>query len=1718
MPHPFHVENTSTIIRLVKVLSPDLLKVLKARFLETEERKLDRERFHSAVLHALLQWATRQAQRDAAQARRQQPGARDDAKRAEDKAMEYIARDFGHDKQLTRSLNNLFDQLDADGDQRVDWLDVSNFIVEATITKQTIKTFNDRPEVREWLGIGSLPGVEVDRLVYIARWKKIVLCTQHKVVPVYTPPCAQHTAGALWAELVGHKASVMNASFIESIGRLATSSSDSTIIIWDEKQQCVLKQLPLPQPVLCMAAVRLNERSFLYTGGLDSATVSATTLREGAATSTHPSTIRGYDLEALLKWELDEQVGERGRERPLRHDEGDAGEEPASARRGQGSRRPWGWENPRKYPKADVRFPASAGNPLGPSHDDWVTDMVVIPDLRLLVSGSLDKTIRVWGEIDQPRSELRHTKLGHSKGVNSLCYVEDYRLLLSSGCGKELLVWNPFTPNPPLASLHGHEKQVISVCTFPNTPTCVSMEVTGRIIVWDLRSQSEVQNLGGPLSKYMPNPVTCFCLDTFEGQLIAIGKQMSWYRTKDTAHVHKMRQAITHILLNHRRQLVYVASGNKLYVYNSFDGTPAQTVERLGQAEITGLCWGSAEHDEIALGTADGKIRVVAENGQVLVSVAVSSGVAALRRMLSLPTGEGPAQRAGQRRETKLLLAVSLTGQVYLVDHTKANHPRHPRPLLQAHLGGPDAGSLVVRNTCFSPDKNLLVLFAGPPDETVGEGECVMEAWDLAQAGAPGDGTPVYGPERMTPAITAACMLDTQNCMLTCSTEGGLVFWNQHNFARMIHVQMLPVPAPQQGRRASHSPDAGDDPPTPPAPATAPFVAGAVAFNEACLAILAADEKRVKVIDFTWAAHKFFERHKDAGWNLVSVPQGRDVFRGRYVIERVLKGGWNVVKLGVDLRLNKRVALKTVHDLADFRNEVRVCEEVMRENSEFLIKMFDSWIDKTDKGEGPGHIVFECGDATLWEGLRLGTLPEAEARLVVGCITSGLADMHRAGYVHTDIKPKNIVRFGHLWKIIDLDCAQLVGDPMPLRFTPHYCPPEMGLKRLTGQRLPAACSLDVWSYGAVVFELVTRQKLLNRYLLHPGGDAPPAISDDAEVGAIINFLTASDAQERLRRRIAFLQETEPVVHQVVSNCLQIDPKKRWTLEMCRELLVAEGYARAIVAAPMELRPFPPTVPADVPLLCLTEPVPEAAPKRQRQGSAVPQEEAAEAEQPRGGDGGGTPDAEETPGDADGEGGAPAPNAGAASFSATPPAEQEQESGRGPRWGTIDTRCTQITALALHEYPHAVVVADHDAYAHNAVLRVYATSHRYHGRLPTNDYDDTDVNWHFPLQSADMAAPPTEAPGAAQPQPGSPARGGGSPSARPGSAKGPRAALQAAGVSPRSACSRSPPPAQPQQLSPSGGRPQPAPLDLPPEGGAPAGAHSPPPEEEEEGEMLVNTPRTLLKTYSWNTLKNRLDERAGRPRREAQPGTIADRISPFFAEWKRSGASYEPVQAFYQVRRRNSLEEIQLEQRRAARRALRGAEREATGQREPPPVGRDLDFLKASPRPSPLVNPFTPQLGHSTEDPASPSSPGQRHGAARSSRRDIAKLTRVRIQGRQGELTDALLWTQPPKRRFVGSDGQRPPWVVEADRILNAYMPKRSVPKRLSFALDHDMDLAASGSRVVDADSEGEDDEEEGDDVYGGVRIPRSATAQARRKRQQQQGAAGSSRAVAFVDP
>src|SRR5258706_15232019 len=72
-------------------------------------------------------------------------------------------------------------------------------------------------------------------------------------------------------------------------------------------------------------------------------------------------------------------------------------------------------------------------------HSGLIHSVLVTPNGRLIVSGSADKTIRVW-QLDSGR--LLHTLEGHTASITSLAVTPDGRSIVSGSLDKTIRVWD----------------------------------------------------------------------------------------------------------------------------------------------------------------------------------------------------------------------------------------------------------------------------------------------------------------------------------------------------------------------------------------------------------------------------------------------------------------------------------------------------------------------------------------------------------------------------------------------------------------------------------------------------------------------------------------------------------------------------------------------------------------------------------------------------------------------------------------------------------------------------------------------------------------------------------------------------------------------------------------------------------------------------------------------------------------------------------------------------------------------------------------------------------------------------------------------------------------------------------------------------------------------------------------------------------------------------
>ena len=133
-------------------------------------------------------------------------------------------------------------------------------------------------------------------------------------------------------------------------------------------------------------------------------------------------------------------------------------------------------------------------------HSGWVDSVAVSPDGRRIVSGSGDKTIKVW---NLATGKLERTLNGHSSSVGGVAVSPDGRRivsgsgdLFSSNDDSTIRVWNLATGELE-RTLNGHSGSVDSVAVSPDGQNIISGSGDGTIRVWNLATGELERTLEG---------------------------------------------------------------------------------------------------------------------------------------------------------------------------------------------------------------------------------------------------------------------------------------------------------------------------------------------------------------------------------------------------------------------------------------------------------------------------------------------------------------------------------------------------------------------------------------------------------------------------------------------------------------------------------------------------------------------------------------------------------------------------------------------------------------------------------------------------------------------------------------------------------------------------------------------------------------------------------------------------------------------------------------------------------------------------------------------------------------------------------------------------------------------------------------------------------------------------------------------------------------------
>jgi Tol biopolymer transport system component len=277
-------------------------------------------------------------------------------------------------------------------------------------------------------------------------------------------------------------------------------------------------------------------------------------------------------------------------------------------------------------------------------------------------------------------------------------------------------------------------------------------------------------------------------------------------------------------------------------------------------------------------------------------------------------------------------------------------------------------------------------------------------------------------------------------------------------------------------------------------------------------------------------------------------------------------GGMGEVYRAHDSRLGRDVAIKvlaphlaaTPEVRARFEREARTISQL---NHPHICTLFD-----VGHQEGVDYLVMELLEGeTLAHRLEKGPLPVAEVLGLGAQVADALDRAHRAGVVHRDLKPGNVMLTRSGAKLMDFGLARAAGlaaaAPGALTESPTVSRPltaegtivgtfqYMAPEQLEGKEADARS--DLWALGCVLYEMATGQR--------------------AFVGESQASLIAAILEHEPRPILELQPLSPPALGHVVKRCLAKDPDRRWQSadDLARELeWIAEAGSQAGVPAPV----------------------------------------------------------------------------------------------------------------------------------------------------------------------------------------------------------------------------------------------------------------------------------------------------------------------------------------------------------------------------------------------------------------------------------------------------------------------------------------------------------------------------------------------------------------------
>ena len=262
------------------------------------------------------------------------------------------------------------------------------------------------------------------------------------------------------------------------------------------------------------------------------------------------------------------------------------------------------------------------------------------------------------------------------------------------------------------------------------------------------------------------------------------------------------------------------------------------------------------------------------------------------------------------------------------------------------------------------------------------------------------------------------------------------------------------------------------------------------------------------------------------------------------IISPLGAGGMGEVYRARDTRLGREVAIKVLPEHLSSNSEVRArfereAKTVSALNHPYICVLYD-----VGREVDTDYLVMELIEGeTLAARLAKGPLPVADVLKIGAQIADALDRAHRAGVVHRDLKPGNVMLTRSGAKLMDFGLARATGlagarsgsDATAMTHSPTVAQPltaegsivgtfqYMAPEQLEGRDIDART--DIWSLGCVLYEMAAGKRAFD--------------------GATQASLISSIMRDEPRAMSELSPLSPPSLERLVKQCLAKDPLDRW---------------------------------------------------------------------------------------------------------------------------------------------------------------------------------------------------------------------------------------------------------------------------------------------------------------------------------------------------------------------------------------------------------------------------------------------------------------------------------------------------------------------------------------------------------------------------------------------